>query len=149
LALYTDILERKGLSAGRSPFIIDINGEEFTYDLDELQGQRNPRTLWTSYRKALAKARTIVAGQLKTLAAYSSTCKLCWWHSACTKALKQADDLTLLAGLGGSKRDVMIVQVGNISEFAASNVDTFITSHTKTVYTSIRPNVRAGDKIPQ
>src|SRR5271156_6774803 len=46
LALYTDILEQSGLSAGRIPFIIDIKGEEFTYFLDDLYGQRNSTTLW-------------------------------------------------------------------------------------------------------
>ena len=35
LALYTDILEQKGLSLGHTPFIIDINADEITYDLDE------------------------------------------------------------------------------------------------------------------
>src|ERR1019366_8621568 len=52
LALYTDILEQKGLSAGRFPFIIDINGHEFTYQLDDLYGQKEPIALWTDYQNA-------------------------------------------------------------------------------------------------
>lgn len=42
LALYTDILERKGISAGRTPFVIDITGEEFPYDLEAPTSQRKP-----------------------------------------------------------------------------------------------------------
>ena len=33
LGIYTDILERKGWSAARTPFIWDVNGEEVTYEL--------------------------------------------------------------------------------------------------------------------
>jgi len=44
LALYTDILERKGLSRKREPFVWDIHGDEVTYELDELTGKRNPTT---------------------------------------------------------------------------------------------------------
>ncbi len=61
LALYTDLRERLGKSAGRTPFIWDIHGEQVTYDLDEPQGVRNPRSLWEVYQDALAEARDIVA----------------------------------------------------------------------------------------
>ena len=46
LSLYTDILERKGLASSHRPFIWDMHGEEVIYDLDELQGKRNPWTVW-------------------------------------------------------------------------------------------------------
>ena len=42
LALYTDILERKGLSAGRRAFVWDIHGKEVPYDFEALYGKRNP-----------------------------------------------------------------------------------------------------------
>ncbi len=61
LALYTDILERKGLSAGRRPFVWDVHGEEMTYDLSEPQGTRNPWTVWELYESTLEDARNIVA----------------------------------------------------------------------------------------
>ena len=93
LALYVDILERKGVSAGRTPFIIDINGEEFVYDLEEAIGHRNPTTLWAEYQSALAETRAIASRQVETLAAYGAVCKLCWWYSACTR-VEQVDDLT-------------------------------------------------------
>ena len=49
VALYTDILERKGLSARREPFIWDINGDEFIYDLDAPMGPKTPQSLWDLY----------------------------------------------------------------------------------------------------
>lgn len=140
VALYTDILERKGMSAGRIPFIIDINAEEIPYDLDEPFGLRNPTTLWSRYQEAVAEARAIVSRQTETLAAYSSTCKLCWWYSACTKKLAADDDLTLLPELGRTKRDAMLDQIESVAAFADINVESFVTGK-KTVFTGIGPNV--------
>jgi predicted RecB family nuclease len=141
VALYTDILERKKLSAGRTAFIIDITGQEFTYDLEEPIGQKNPTTLWTEYQAALVQARLIVGRLVETLAAYSSTCKLCWWHSSCSKALEEADDLTLLPELGRSRRDAMLNEIGSISEFAGLNVEAFIVSPNKTAFAGIGPDM--------
>ena len=39
LALYTDILERKGIASSRRPFVWDIYEEEVTYDLEAPPGQ--------------------------------------------------------------------------------------------------------------
>ena len=61
LGLYTDILERKGLSAGRRAFVWDIHGKEVPYDFTALYGKRNPRTLWQDYEECLAEARAIIA----------------------------------------------------------------------------------------
>ena len=103
LALYTDILERKGLSAGRRAFVWDIHGKEVPYDFAALYGQRNPRTLWQDYQECLAEARGIIADKNQTRAAYSGACKLCHWYSACIERLKAADDLTLIPELGRSE----------------------------------------------
>lgn len=140
LALYTDILQQRGLAAGRTPFIIDITGQEVTYDLNELFAQRNPITLWDKYQEVLTEARAIVSRQLETLAAYSSTCKLCWWYSSCTKKLEEDNDLTLLPELGRAKRDAMLSQFGTITDFAESNVEAFITGK-KTTFAGIGPDV--------
>ena len=128
------------MSSGRTAFIIDIDGKEFTYDLEEPIGQRNPTTLWEEYQSAVTEARAIVARQPQTLAAYSSTCKLCWWRTACSKSLEEADDLTLLPELGRSKRDVMNDHVGTITEFASMNVDAFVNGD-KTVFKGIGGDV--------
>jgi predicted RecB family nuclease len=125
LALYTDILERKGLSAGRRAFVWDIHGKEVPYDFETLYGQRNPRSLWQDYQECLTEARAIIADKNQTRAAYSSACKLCHWYSACIEGLKAADDLTLIPQLGRSRRDAMLTHVTTVREFAACNPDAF------------------------
>ncbi len=77
LGLYTDILERKGLSAGRRAFVWDVNGEEVPYEFETQYGKRNPRTLWHDYQDVLHEAEAIVKRTQSTLPAYSANCKLC------------------------------------------------------------------------
>lgn len=66
LALYTDILENLGLSRGRTPFVWDIHGKEITYDLNVLQGNRNPTTLWSIYQDVLEQVKSINSGKHRT-----------------------------------------------------------------------------------
>lgn len=136
LALYTDILERKGVASSRRPFVWDIYEEQVTYDLEAPQGKRNPTTLWAIYQEALAKAQLIVGKKEKTRPAYSSPCKLCHWYSACIDELESADDLTLLPELGRIKRDVMVDRFGTTAKFAAIDVDDLIAGR-KTVFPGI------------
>lgn len=138
LGLYTDILERKGLSPGRRAFVWDIAESEVTYDFTEPQGKRNPRTLWQDYEDTLAEAKTIVTQQGKTLAAYSGVCKLCHWHNACLSGLTKANDLTLIPELGRSKRDVLMDRVATIEDLASINPEEFIEGK-KTVFPGISP----------
>lgn len=141
LALYTDILERKGISLGRRAFIWDAHGDEITYDFEVLHGKRNPRALWQDYQQALAQAEAIVAEEAKTLPAYSSgDCKLCHWYSTCLRRLEKSDDLTLIPELGRSKRDVMMDSVGSIGEFAESDPAAFLAGR-KTIFPGIGPNM--------
>ena len=139
LGLYTDILERKGLSAGRHAFIWDINGEEFIYDFTKLYGQRNPHTLWQDYQDCLAEAEAIVTKAMETRAAYSSICKLCHWYSACISQLSSENDLTLIPELGRSKRDVLMKRVATIQDLAESDLVDFIDGK-KTVFPRIGPD---------
>jgi predicted RecB family nuclease len=74
VALYTDILEQLGLSAGHRAFIWDVHGDEVGYDFSAPYGIRKPRTLWQDYLECLADVRAIVDGA-QTLPAYSSACK--------------------------------------------------------------------------
>lgn len=138
LALYTDILEQLGRSAGRRAFVWDVHGEEVTYDFMEPYGKKSPRRLWDDYIECLAKARAIVGRTTKTMPAYSATCKNCVWYTACLKILEEADDLTLIPELGRSKRDVMIDRIGSIRELAEINPQAFITGG-KTVFPGIGP----------
>ena len=139
LALYTDILERRGLASSRRPFVWDVHGREITYELEEPQGTRNPTTIWQIYKDALAQAQRIVAKTEKTEAAYCGACKLCHWYTACVAQLEAADDLTLLPELGRAKRDVMVDRIPTVADLAMTNVDGFV-SKIKTVFKGIGPN---------
>ena len=138
LGLYTDILERKGLSAGRRAFIWDINGREVIYDFTNAYGKRNPRTLWEDYQECLAQAQAIVRKEADTLAAYGSVCKLCHWYNACLSRLSAADDLSLIPELGRSRRDAMRDDIGTIHDFAAVDPSGFVAG-SKTAFPGIGP----------
>lgn len=138
LALYTDILERKGLSAGRWGFIWDINRDEVIYDLTEPYGKRNSRTLWQDYKECLAEAQAIVARRTATRPAYGGVCKLCHWYNACLSQMIVADDLTLIPELGRSKRDAMIDHVATIRAFAAADLAGFLAG-SRSVFPGIGP----------
>ena len=138
LALYTDILERKGLSAGRRAFVWDVNGREVIYDFDELQGKRNPRTLWQDYQACLTEAKSIVKHAGMTLAAYSGVCKLCHWYTACTSCLVDADDLSLIPQLGRSSRDNLMSRLPTVRSLAKSDPADFVVGK-KTTFPGIGP----------
>jgi len=139
LGLYTDILERKGLSAARRAFVWDIHGEEVVYDFSVAYGVRNPHTLWDDYLEVLAVARTIASKELSTLPAYSSPCKQCWWYSTCLKHLQTKNDLTLIFEVGRSRRDMLVEIAPTIKEFAAANPEKYIVGK-KTKFSSIGPD---------
>ena len=126
LGLYTDILERKGLSAGRRAFVWDVHGEEVQYDFETLYGKRNPRTLWQDYQDVLREANAIVDGSKQTLPAFSAACKLCHWYSTCVKRLDENADLTMIPELGRSRRDVMYNDLPTVNALAEANPETFI-----------------------
>jgi predicted RecB family nuclease len=141
LALYTDILERLGQSAGRNPFVWDINGNEVVYDLEGMQGVKAPRRLWDDYNECLSAVRAIVSKSIETRGAYSSACKNCVWYTACLKSLQAADDMTLIFELGRSKRDVLIDHVATLRDLAEMNPEGFITDKgKKTVFKGIGPD---------
>lgn len=126
LGLYTDILERKGLSGGRRAFIWDVHGQEVTYDFTEFIGNKEPHTLWDDYQETLAAAIAIIGKMQRTDPAYAAACKMCHWYSACLKRLTAADDLTLIPELGRARRDTMRPEIGTISEFAKISPEAFM-----------------------
>ena len=138
LGVYTDILERKGLSAGKRGFIWDINGQEVVYDFTEPHGKGNPRTLWEDYQDCLAEVQVIVGKSTETLAAYSGVCKLCHWYSACISRLTDANDLTLIPELGRSRRDVMMERVATIRDLAEADPAEYVVGK-KTIFPGIGP----------
>ena len=126
LALYTDILERTGWSAGRRAFVWDIHGEEVPYDFQAPKGKRSLGTLWQDYEAALNEAMQIVGGSGLTRPAYGATCKLCVWYTACIQRIRETDDLTQIPELGRSRRDAMYGQIATVAELASADLDVFI-----------------------
>lgn len=140
VALYTDILEQLGMSAGRRPFIWDIKGREVIYDLDALYGVRSPRSLWQDYQECLGAVKGIVGGT-ETAPAYSSTCKNCVWYTACLAALEETNDLTLIPFLGRALRDTMRGTIATMQELSEINPDGFITDKgKKTIFSGLGPD---------
>lgn len=139
LGLYTDILDRKGLSAGRRAFVWDVHGDEVPYDFTAVRGARNPRTLWDDYQDCVAEARAIVADPRRTRAAYSSACKLCPWYSPCVEQLVKLDDLTLIPELGRPRRHALFGSVQTVRQLAACDMRPLI-SGGKTVFPGIGPD---------
>jgi predicted RecB family nuclease len=121
LALYTDILEALGITKGRLPFIWDVHGNEVTYDLNAPQGPRTPQTLWELYQEKLSQAGEIASRPHTTLPALGATCKLCHWRSHCTRHLEKLDDLTLVAELGRSKRDLIAPHIRTVTDLATTD----------------------------
>lgn len=137
LALYVDILEQLGLSAGRYGLVLDINEEEVRYDLSESRGPKKQETLWQEYQEALSGTREIYDRKTDTLPAYSGICKLCHWYSSCLTALRDSDDLTLIPRLGRAARDTLADEFPKVSDLAERNPDAYVRSKNKTVFTRI------------
>lgn len=140
LALYTDILERLGLCGGRVPFIWDVHGAEVVYDLDALQGVRNPTTLWDTYRSCLEEARRIAARAVEPLPALAGICKLCHWRTVCTKRLEELDDPTLIPELGRSRRDALAADLPTVKELARADLKKYVRGG-KSIFPGIGPEM--------
>jgi len=142
VALYTDILEQIGHSAGRRAFIWDVQGKEVPYDLTAPYGVRKPRTLWQDYTDCLAEVRAIISGAGKTEPAYSSgVCKNCVWYTACIEDLEKANDLTLVPFLGRSMRSSLNGHIANMQELAEIDPEGFLTDKgKKTIFGGIGPD---------
>ncbi|MFW6101934.1 MAG: TM0106 family RecB-like putative nuclease [Bacteroidota bacterium] len=136
LALYTDILERIGQSAGRSPFIWDRNGDQIPYELNSALGTKATDTMWDLYQSELSTVQSLLKHPETSLPAYSSTCKMCHWRSACLKQIKEHNDLTLIPELGRSGRDTLISHIKSVPDLAVADLDQFI-SGKKTIFPGI------------
>ena len=99
IALYTDILIRMKVAAGRYGYILDAHLHEHRYDLDPKLGPRSD-SIWEIYVKARAATLALLRGAVKTTPALCAKCKQCVWRSACYEVLQATQDLTLVAELG-------------------------------------------------
>jgi predicted RecB family nuclease len=125
LALYTDLLERLGVSAGRYGYIWDVHGDVVRYDLDVPLGPRTP-SIGEIYRQARAEVAATLDRSQTTRPAAASVCKLCVWRSTCLAELEATRDLTLLPWLGRKIRDALVGQFPTVPDLAVANVSRFI-----------------------
>ncbi len=123
VALYCDVLERLGRSAGRIAEIWDVRGRRVEYDLSSARGPRTPSTWWDLYEQTRDAVRSILAAPDSTLGALAASCGLCHWRAVCTAELEALDDLTLVPALGRAARDVIAPVVGCVSELAELDPD--------------------------
>jgi uncharacterized protein len=138
LGLYTDILDKLGMSAGHNPFVWDIHGEEVIYELDSPMGKRDTTSLWEFYESCLENVNLIVNQKERTLPALCSMCKLCHWRSFCKAQLKRMDDLSLIPELGRSRRDAMSSHIKTVEDLANCDLNNLIQGK-KTVIPGIGP----------
>lgn len=139
VALYTDVLERLGLSAGRHAEIWDVRGQRVAYDLSAPRGPRTPASWWDLYAATRDAVRAILAGPGSTRGALASGCGLCHWREVCVAELEAADDLTLIPHLGRAARDGMAAAIGTVAELAAIDPEAFVTGR-KTAFAGVGPD---------
>lgn len=125
IALYTDILLRLNVAAGRYGYIWDVRLREHRYDLDRKLGPLSG-SIWEVYLRARAATLAALRSSVKTAPALTSVCKQCHWKSACYKVLTQARDLTLVAELGRSARDALQGELPTLEDLAAADLDRYI-----------------------
>ena len=138
IALYTDVLERLGISAGRIAEIWDVRGERVVYDLGAARGPRAPTSWWDLYATTRDAVRAILANPDSTRGALASACGLCHWRDVCTHELAAADDLTLIPHLGRAARDGMVDTISTMSELAGIDPESFIVGK-KTAFSGVGP----------
>ena len=130
--------EETGCCAGRTPFVWDIHGDEITYDLDELQGKRNPTPLWSIYQDTLTQVQHISSQVDTTSPANASICKLCQWRTNCITNLETCNDMSLIPELGRAKRDALLPHIKDLNELARIDITSLIKGK-KTIIPGIGP----------
>ena len=138
VALYCDVLERLGRSAGRVAEIWDGRGARVEYDLTARRGSRTPATWWELYEETRDAVRSILANPHSTRGALACFCGLCHWRQVCVADLEAADDLTLIPSLGRAARDAMSGTIKSVAEFAELEPEAFVVGG-KTQFARIGP----------
>jgi predicted RecB family nuclease len=140
LAHYVGILEQLGLGRrDRTAYVVDREGKRVLYALGDSQSVRNTETWWDGYQKALSTIRSMLRRSSPSSPAMGASCKLCHWHSFCRDVLVAAGDLTLIAELGRTKRDVMSAVIRTIQAFAKCDPEFYIQKK-KTIFPGIGPD---------
>ena len=104
LALYVDLLNKKGLNSSRQAFVIDKTGQRIKYDLNLPLGPRTG-SMWELYLSVKAEVEAALRDELHNKPAMVGACKNCGWYASCKKWAKENDDLTQLFDVGRIARD--------------------------------------------
>ena len=107
LALYAEVLEHLGFSAGRQGFILDIDNKEVLYDLLLPMGKRIKQTYWDFYCKLKDEVQPLLQNKVRNEPALKGLCKLCPWYNSCKRWAKKQDDPSLIYYLSRSARDTL------------------------------------------
>jgi len=107
LCLYAEVLEKLGFGKGNKGKVIDIEGKEVEYFLDQPRSPKNPLTWIDEYRSTLREVEMLVKNLKQNKPAIGGSCRLCQWYYSCREWCEQNDDLTLIFYLGRTKRDVI------------------------------------------
>jgi predicted RecB family nuclease len=126
LALYSDILQQKGLARSKRAFVWDIHGDEVAYDLSSPRSGRGKRPMWDEYSEVLLDVEDIVDQREKTQPGLISECALCHWRSHCRREIVGADDLTLISELGRSSREKFPPGIATVADLASANLSDLI-----------------------
>lgn len=107
LALYADLLNRKGLNSSRRAMVIDTTGERIEYDLNAPLGVRTPETMWELYQRIRGEVTALLENATRNDPAMCGACKMCGWGASCKKWAAENDDLTQLFYVGRTVRDTI------------------------------------------
>jgi predicted RecB family nuclease len=126
LALYSDILQQKGLAASKDSFVWDIHGDEVPYDLAGSRGPRIKDSMWDEYGAVLVSVEDIADRHVTTRPGLISACALCHWRSYCRREIVGADDLTLISELGRSAREKFPTDIATVANLASASLSDLI-----------------------
>ena len=133
LALYSDILQQKGLGQSKSAFVWDIHGDEVAYDLSKPRTKTGKTSMWDEYGETLVCVEDIVDRRVATRPGLISACSLCHWRSHCRREIVNADDLTLISELGTSTREKFPSGIATVADLARANLSDLISGGKSTI----------------
>ena len=133
LALYSDILQSKGLAESKESFVWDIHGQEVAYDLADARGPKIGMSMWEEYAEALETVNAISQQTLQTKPGLIGQCKLCHWRNHCRGKISRSDDLTLISNIGRSKREKFPEMIQTVQALASTDLDDLIVDGKSTI----------------
>jgi len=133
LALYSDILQQRGLAQSKEAFVWDIHGDEVPYDLAGSRTKTGKTSMWEEYGAVLVSVEDIVDRHITTRPGLISACALCHWRSHCRREIVGADDLTLISELGRSTREKFPPDLGTVADLAAADLSDLIAGGKSTI----------------